>query len=586
MLKYNDAQNFFRVLRRQLKWNQTQIAKKFGVDRSRISHYENWSESPSIGYMASLARLVVQEEEYDDATQAKFLVEINKAAKAYHQEQFEDWGALETIADEYLSKRKPKRSSKRSSKTPAPMLKEPDLQEPKIDERWQEIIRPRLPARTYRTLFGIDNAKQKLNKFFAAANQWLLMVQGPGGIGKTTLVHSTIQTGKLSQYFQGFAWISAQQQAFQPGAGTRSVGNPRLNSQSLVDLLMEQVGSDDYRQTEPTQKRRILQRLLGEKPHLIVLDNLETVEDIQALMPTVRELSNPSKFVLTSRDNLASDEDVERIRLTQLVDDDAIALMKEIAQQRESTYLAEISKAELQPILDIVGGNPLALKLVVAQIDTLSLEHVTHTLKEVPNTKADRMYSYLYKTSWQQLMPESQRLLAVMPLTTLATVEQLITIAQLELYEFLDAMPELVQYSLVEVSGDVNIKRYSIHRLTETFLQKPTIRWRYTDSEPDALDVESYQQFFHRATLKNLSYWCAWMETHGEDIDALDVEREGIVKGIRVGLDVNDGWGDTYELISSMMNYMERNGYWDSWYEILKRSIEIADQHRKIVEVA
>ena len=31
-----------------------------------------------------------------------------------------------------------------------------------------------------------------------------------------------------------------------------------------IDLLMEQVGSEDYRQTEPAQKRRILKRLLGD----------------------------------------------------------------------------------------------------------------------------------------------------------------------------------------------------------------------------------------------------------------------------------------------------------------------------------
>jgi hypothetical protein len=43
--------------------------------------------------------------------------------------------------------------------------------------------------------------------------------------------------------------------------------------------------------------------------------------------------------------------------------------------------------------------------------------------------------------------------------------------------DLVEALEELVNLSLVNVFGDLTHRRYSIHRLTETFLLREVVKW-------------------------------------------------------------------------------------------------------------
>lgn len=65
----------------------------------------------------------------------------------------------------------------------------------------------------------------------------------------------------------------------------------------------------------------------------------------------------------------------------------------------------------------------------------------------------------------------------VMPLTQGATLEQLLALSQLELADLNEALEKLVALSLVQVRGNLQTRRYTIHRLTETFLLQEVVKW-------------------------------------------------------------------------------------------------------------
>jgi hypothetical protein len=72
----------------------------------------------------------------------------------------------------------------------------------------------------------------------------------------------------------------------------------------LIDALLEQLGQAASLAQSPQEKKVALIQLLKQAPYLIVIDNLETIGDYQALLPLLGEITNPSKVLLTSRHSL------------------------------------------------------------------------------------------------------------------------------------------------------------------------------------------------------------------------------------------------------------------------------------------
>ena len=81
--------------------------------------------------------------------------------------------------------------------------------------------------------------------------------------------------------------------------------------------------------------------------------------------------------------------------------------------------------------------------------------------------------------AWQKLTPEGQALLQAMPLVAEpgAKPEQMRAISDLPEKGFWPAVTELFSRSLLEARGNIQERRYGIHRLTETFLRTEIIHW-------------------------------------------------------------------------------------------------------------
>jgi hypothetical protein len=248
----------------------------------------------------------------------------------------------------------------------------------------------------------------------------------------------------------------------------------------LIDALIDQFGFQDLARLPLTEKQGALRARLKVQPYLVVVDNLETASDYQALIPDLQQLVNPTKFLLTSRHSLHDHPGTQSWSLDELSAADSLALLRYEARERG---LAELSLAPDEPLLQVhqaAGGNPLALKLLVGQLHTLSLPQVVDDLRQARGQTIEDLYRFVYWRSWNLLSDPARRLLTAMPLVAESGggLEQMAAISELDPAQMRTALRQLVALCLVNVQGTLETRRYSIHRLTETFLLNEVLRWQ------------------------------------------------------------------------------------------------------------
>ena len=156
--------------------------------------------------------------------------------------------------------------------------------------------------------------------------------------------------------------------------------------------------------------------------------------------------------------------------------------MRTEANVRNNAALTAASDAELLPIYTTVGGNPLALRLVVGQTHVHGLSHVLADLHAARGHSVEQLYHYIYWQAWHALDEVAQQTLLMMPLVTeaggdLAFLTAMATGANLSAAAVSDALTRLVGLSLVDSRGGLHERRYTIHALTRTFLQEQVLKW-------------------------------------------------------------------------------------------------------------
>jgi transcriptional regulator with XRE-family HTH domain len=473
----DDLAIFVGQLRDLLFSSQEETAAYFHLDRSRISRYETGRSTPKIGYVAGLAQLIAQREGNGPEVQQVLLQEINKVvvSRHYGKSRFRNWEALCDTADAYLAKRRAKRAPRVSSPTPAANLS---------DDTWQAVLEERLEKPTYTQLIGVEDHLDSLLRVLASPEPpWLISIEGFGGLGKTCLAHALSRRVIQQRLFDDFGWVSARQYVFHLGEGIKPVGLPAvLTVESLVEKLVAQLMPDTPRSDTlfAQQAQAILKTRLKRIPHLIVIDNLETVEDIEVLLPTLRELADPTKFLLTSRESLYHESGIYHFPLPELSETDALRLIRYETKLHNLTHLKQASDDDLKRIFEIVGGNPLAIRLVVGQIHEFALDVILDDLAQARGQTVEELYTFIYRRSWEALDEPARMLFLAMPLITDEgeSLEGLIELSGLDAAAVRTSLRQLIDLNLANSFGDHNERYYSIHNLTRTFLHNQVLKWK------------------------------------------------------------------------------------------------------------
>lgn len=344
-----------------------------------------------------------------------------------------------------------------------------------------------LPPSTYSNLFGFDKAVNVLlDELLAVDSSWVLAIMGIGGIGKTALADTLMRRAIRHFRFDEYVWLRVNPKDFDQA---------RVDFDSAIDLLAHRLASQiapEVAGNAPMKERLVrVRQVLKETPHLIVIDNLETRASTAYLMRQLQDWANPSKFLVTTRIRPIGEASIFGYTLDELNEHDTAALIRHHALAIGQKDLAEATDTQAKRIYEAVGGNPLALKMVISLAATMPISLILDDLHRVHTPEVNQLYNRIYQRAWMAITPTQRLLLQSMPLIaeTGGTLKQLKAISGLDDHELWPAINELVNRSLIELRGTTWAQSYGIHRLTASFLQTNINRWEEDDDDDEELLV-------------------------------------------------------------------------------------------------
>jgi hypothetical protein len=342
----------------------------------------------------------------------------------------------------------------------------------------------RLEAPTYTQLIGSDrHVEALLTELTQLGLPWIIAVEGIGGIGKTALTDQLMRHCIAYTDYHDFGWVTARQANFGLVGTLQPLTQPLTTIEQAVLALVAQLTDHDPLYTALAYPKQLayLEATLKETPHLIALDNLETQGDFRTWLPLLRRLSNPSKFLITSRQRLDGEVGIYHFALPELSAADALLLLRYEAKVSNLTLVTDADDKRLQPIYATVGGNPLALRLVLGQLQYHALDQVLSDLTLARGKKAEALYQYIFQRAWQHLDEAARRVWLFMPLFSEpeATLVNLVELSGLATTAVSEALEQLVRQNLINCHGTLHERRYSLHSLTRTFLHEQVAQWEW-----------------------------------------------------------------------------------------------------------
>lgn len=340
-----------------------------------------------------------------------------------------------------------------------------------VHQQNQALRRRRhLPPTDHHQLFGVEPLLNQI-KVWAGSDDapFFLSLEGMGGIGKTSLAHAAASHLATQPYWHDVLWISARQYQFNLESGQlKAIENAALTFADIVRVMCQQLGYTHLIGLEPIVKLERLQPTCKTTPYLIIIDNLETVADVDNLIPHLEALTGPTRFLLTSRHTTHRFPFVQTLSLPALSFTDSYALVQSELNRRSAAF--HLTPVTMRSIYDLIGGLPLALKLLATQLGTFPLDELLSRLSQASQPD---MYTYIYRLTWDRLSQSARRLLVQLHDLSpdgadMTTLRHLLALTEAELNQ---GIPELLACCLLEVAGAVENPVYKIHRLTTTFLQ-------------------------------------------------------------------------------------------------------------------
>lgn len=332
----------------------------------------------------------------------------------------------------------------------------------------------RMGQQAHSKLVGAQKIIDEVINGVLTAETVFTSLEGQGGIGKTAIGASAVRAvcRHPNAPFEAVLWLELGSYfSLAQGKAVHSVTEGELTNQ-----LQSMFGSSNY------------EAILRERPFLVVIDNLETEDQANAVMRVIQPLAHgQSRFLLTSRFQLKpAYPSVNAIRVPPLNRKSGASLLRQLFKRNHLT----IDQDSIDSILDVVDGIPLAIHLIAGLIlnhPSATVPKVVKAIREVRGDEArfgndqriTNMFEYLYGQIWELLSDDTRDLLVAFALDT--TDRPGITYVEMEeLDTELDepalgaATQQALNYYLLQLAsiGDRHAPRYNMHALTKAYINK------------------------------------------------------------------------------------------------------------------
>ncbi|MEM7130738.1 MAG: tetratricopeptide repeat protein [Chloroflexota bacterium] len=422
----------------------------------------------------------------------------------------------------------------------------------------REKLLGRLDPPSFVELLGTKRHVKRIHDALSSPDSpWIFSLEGLGGIGKTSLADAVMREAVNNDSFEEIAWIKAS-----PNSITDDEGGPALAGKDFIDSLANILIPHVFRYADDVYT--ILRKRLKEIPHLITIDNLETDIDLECLLPLLHDLANPTKFLLTSRARTYGYPNLFHFPIPELSEEEAFQVIRLAAKDLNLTMIVESSDDVLRSIYETVGGNPLALRLIIGQMHTNGLDLTLEDMRLARGVSVERLYDHIYSHVWENLDDVCRRVLLSMCVTHPGGegFDIIVGINAIDKSGIRIALDELIQASLIEARG-ISDKSYSIHQLTRTFLSTQVLKRSQTKL------AGRFQQMLVRMAIIARTR----IESEEKYSRISNEARDRALNVLSYLLEIPETWIEGYNLLMTMAQKMEMAGYRESWIQYLEKGV-------------
>lgn len=314
-----------------------------------------------------------------------------------------------------------------------------------------------------------EELKQIAEALDPESRTWGALIDGPGGMGKTSLAVRAAYDCPPGQ-FQRIIFLSVKTRELDDD-GERELGPfilPRFLE--MLNELARQLGQPEITKAAESERIRLILDALVPAQALLILDNLEslTKSDRDQLFTFVKRLPQGCKAILTSRRRIGSSADI--LILEKLDEAAALETLADLAQH--NPLLAKTSEAERLTLYTQTGGKPLLLRWVAGQLGRGNCRAFTDALHFLRSCPPDNdPLEFIFGDLANEFTAEETRVLVALTYFILpAKVEHIAALADLEEELVETALRTLANRSLVV--PDQEEKAFALVPMVADFLRR------------------------------------------------------------------------------------------------------------------
>lgn len=352
----------------------------------------------------------------------------------------------------------------------------------------------------------------------------LYVISGMGGVGKTSLAARLAY--EVRDFFtDGILWARVD----------------TSETMSLLKLLADAYDTDVSEYTDLYSRSQAVRTILATKKALLVLDNVESSQQVEHLLPP----TGPCAVLLTTRHtNLHIARGCPRVHLMPFPQEENTSqdLFAKILGQSVSSAERET----LAEIADLLGHYPMALAIIAGRLANEPHATAARCLAELKAEKGrlaaltheDQSVQASFNTSFTALSPQEQYLFSALGVFGGEdfSLEAVTAVAGLPVNESRTRLIQLYNLSLVQAGRN---RRYQLHPLLREYA-----RAKITDPA---------------IYMRTVAYFTEYVQANSDNFRALEQEKENIITAVNLAF-AHDLAELGTQLIIDFSNYLIVSG--------------------------